>query len=88
MMETFLGELIPPSLSNLWAWTETVCSEASSRGAPFKKRHADKARLHTWLAFQDPPGRQMHNAVLEHIMQPDNQYVRPFVAWFRDLFEL
>jgi hypothetical protein len=45
MMETFLGELIPPSLIDLWAWTETVCTEASSRGAPFKNRHADKARL-------------------------------------------
>jgi len=87
-LETFLGTLIPPKQIDVWKWTERACIEARNLGAPFKERHREKARIHTWLSVQNPPGRQMHNAVTQRILQPGSPNARSFVSWFRDLFEV
>lgn len=43
---------------------------------------------HTWLAWQDEPGKQLHQAVEHGIFDPQSPRSRPFVKWFRRLFEL
>ncbi len=88
MLETFLAFLVPAELEPLWAWTDALCDEAHGRGAPFKDQHREKARIHSWLAFQDPPGRQLHNAVMERILDPRSPHAAPFVSWFRTLYNL
>lgn len=45
------------------AYAGQVVTEASALGAPYRQTHRDKAELHTWLAWQDPPGLQVHLAV-------------------------
>lgn len=63
-------------------------SQAKTLGAPFRDNHREKAELHAWLAWQDPPGRQLHEAVRDRRLPPDPQVMNPFVGWFRQLFEL
>lgn len=87
MLETFLGFLVP-SEYGIWKWTAELCTEARTRGAAFKDVHRDKARIHAWLAFQDPPGRPLHNAVKERILQPGNANAKYFVQWFCRLFSI
>lgn len=87
MLETFLAGLLPASSpSPLWELSLSVLAEAKAQGAPFKDAHVDKARIHTWLAWQDPPGRPLHNAIIETILDPRSPTAAPFVAWFRELF--
>lgn len=88
MLETFLAFLVPKNFHSLWEWTEGLCQDARERGAPFKDRHRDKVRIHAWLAFQDPPGRPLHNAIIERILDPSSATARPFVEWFRRLYRL
>jgi Protein of unknown function (DUF3226) len=89
MLETFLAYLVPPGTAeDLWRWTDELCEEARQREAPFKDAHRDKARLHAWLAFQDPPGRSLHHAIFKHILAPDHPKGDAFFDWFVELFGL
>jgi len=88
MLETFLKFLLPNKSNKLWELSENVCQQASSLNAPFKSTHEDKAKIHTWLAWQNPPGRQLHNAVMEKILFPSSPYAATFINWFRELFEI
>jgi hypothetical protein len=63
-------------------------SYARRLGAPFRDSHREKAELHAWLAWQDPPGRQLHEAVRARALPPAPPVTNAFVAWFRHLFDL
>ena len=88
MLETFLKFLLPDNGENLWDLTEQACRDAIKHGAPFKEYHKDKAKIHTWLAWQNPPGRQLHNAIMERILAPTSPHANDFMMWFQKLFEV
>jgi hypothetical protein len=44
-------------------------TEAKTKGAKFIDEHIDKAYIYSWLAWQKPPGRQLHNAIQEEILR-------------------
>ena len=67
----------------------TKCvAEAKSHRAPFRDVHERKAELHTWLAWQDPPGLRLHEAVEHAVLDPAGAESQPFVNWFKNLFRL
>jgi len=88
MMETFLTYLVPDHDDAVLKHAESARDQARALGAPYKKTHADKAKIHTWLAWQNEPGRPLHNAVLERILDPHSPHAATFVKWFRSLFEV
>lgn len=62
-------------------------AEALDRGATFDaKRRRDKARIHSWLAWQREPGKQLHEAVAHRTLDARSPQAGPFVDWFRRLF--
>jgi hypothetical protein len=88
MLETFLTYLIPTDNETLWELAQKVTQEAKSQGAGFTDPHLDKANIYTWLAWQNPPGRQLHQAIMERILNPKSPYAQSFVTWFRTLYGL
>ncbi|MTJ15613.1 MULTISPECIES: DUF3226 domain-containing protein [unclassified Dolichospermum] len=88
MLETFLAYMIPDESEPLWQYTQEVVTEAKARGAKFINSHIDKARIYSWLAWQNPPGRQLHNAIQEKILDPQHPKAQVFVKWFKDLYDL
>ncbi|XOF32966.1 MAG: DUF3226 domain-containing protein [Candidatus Electrothrix sp. YB6] len=88
MLETFLQFLLPEDDKELWEFTEQSCRQATNYGASYKEPHLDKAKIHTWLAWQNPPGRQLHNAVMERILSPTSPQAASFMQWFQKLFEV
>lgn len=86
MMETFLTYLVPDDCDPVLKHAESARDKAKEIGALYKEVHADKAKIHTWLAWQDPPGRQLHQAVMGRILDPRSPHAKAFVTWFRDLF--
>jgi hypothetical protein len=88
MLETFLAYLVPNESATLWQYTKQTVIEAKDNGANYKQTHLDKANIYTWLAWQNPPGRQLHNAVMEKILNPHHPKARVFIKWFRDLYNL
>lgn len=93
MLETFLQFLLPEGGKELWQFSENCCQQAKviqakEQGDCFKDCHSDKAKIHTWLAWQNPPGRQIHQAITERILSPASPQAAVFMQWFKDLFEV
>ncbi len=88
MLETFLAYLVPTASQSLWTYATEAVAEAKTLGAPYRDVHIDKAKIYTWLAWQAPPGRQLHNAIMERILDPQSPYASGCVDWFRVLYDL
>jgi hypothetical protein len=88
MMESFLLFLAPDRNDAVVKFAEAACATARSLGAPFRPSHDSKAKIHTWLAWQDEPGRQLHEAVRDKVLDASSDHASAFVAWFRTAFAL
>ena len=88
MLETFLAYLVKDESEALWQYSQQVVSEAKSKGATYKPTHVHKANIHTWLAWQDEPGNQLHIAVKKKILDPQHPKAQNFVNWFKTLYKL
>ncbi|QYO63127.1 DUF3226 domain-containing protein [Leptolyngbya sp. 7M] len=88
MLETFLAYMIPVGNEVLWQFAQETVQGAKSRGAVFTDSHLDKANIYTWLAWQNPPGRQLHQAIMERLLNPQHPNAQRFVNWFMTLYEL
>lgn len=85
-LEDFLVQLIPSESQNLYELAQNCVATAKRNGASFKDSHQTKAEIHTWLSWQDEPGKQLHEAVHHRVLDPERPESGPFVAWFRKLF--
>jgi hypothetical protein len=88
MLETFLAYMIPDNSEPLWKYAQEVVAEAKNRGALYIDPHVDKARIYTWLAWQAPPGQQLHDAIKQRILNPLHPNAQTFVNWFKTLYDL
>ncbi|MCI5133247.1 MAG: hypothetical protein D3904_17465 [Candidatus Electrothrix sp. EH2] len=88
MLETFLEFLLPDNSEALWKLAGRTCEQAAANGAGFKEARTDKAKIHTWLAWQNPPGRQLHDAVKQRILHSASPQAAIFMYWFQKLFEV
>lgn len=88
MLETFLSYLIPAGGDELWNHTDAQVDHAKSLGAPFREVHRDKARIHSWLAVQDPPGESLHLAVMQRMFDSQSVKCQAFIEWFVMLYDL
>ena len=88
MLEDFLIRLIPEDSRDVYELAGKCVAEAARSGAPFKDVHKTKAEIYTWLAWQDEPGRQLHEAVHHRVLDPERPESQPFVHWFRPLFDV
>lgn len=86
-LETFLALLVPEN-DGLWGFAQDVVDHVIDREARYATRGSDKAKIHSWLAWQADPGRQLHEAVKHKIFESSSPRAAPFVKWFRELFEL
>lgn len=88
MLETFLAYIIRDDGETIWQYAQEVANEAKNKGASFKDSYLDKAKIYTWLAWQEEPGRQLHQAIKYEILNPQHPKAQTFVTWFKTLYEL
>ncbi len=88
MLETFLTYMIPDENESIWNYAKTTVMEAQNIGASFIENNTDKANIHTWLAWQNSPDPQLHNAVMEKILNPKHPQAQIFINWFKKLYDL
>ena len=88
MLETFLRHLVPDSFKPLWQHAEASFNTACALGASCRPVHADKARIHTWLAWQDPPGESPGRALTKKTLNSNSPSAMAFVSWFKKLYLL
>ena len=87
-LELFLRYLIPETSEPVWRFAEECVANAKTTGAPFAESQVRKAKLYTWLAWQEPPGQSPGAAITKKILDPNADRATDFLHWFRDLYEL
>jgi len=86
MLENFCHTLVPAVSKGLWEFACQCAQNAKAYGASYKVVHTDKAYMHTWLAWQDPPGERMGSAITKQILRNETASAMSFVRWFRELY--
>ncbi len=86
-LETFLRDLVPDQ--PLWNYAEG-CTETARRNwdAPYRNAHTNKAKLYTWLSWQDPPVQNPGRALESRALDATLPATQSFISWFRKLFDL
>jgi hypothetical protein len=85
-LETFLRTLIAEDDSVI-RYAQYVTDWAKKKkGAKFKPNDREKAVIHTWLAWQEEPGKPYGTAIRARFFRHDSPAALGFVAWFRQLF--
>ena len=52
----------------------------------YKDIHRSKAKVHTYLAWQEVPGMPMGQAITTHVLNPNSSKAKIFVDWLSNLF--
>jgi hypothetical protein len=84
-LEDFLAQLVPPG-DPCWGCAEESTRCAKELGAGFTEPDFIKARIHTWLAWQEEPGLPFGTAIRAATFAHDTAAARKFVAWMERLF--
>jgi hypothetical protein len=87
MIEDFIKFLVPEN-DVLWPLAEGIVQKVIETDCKFRPSYRSKAFLHTWLAWQEEPGRPMGQAITKKYLNANASYAQMFIAWIRELFEL
>lgn len=87
MMEDFIS-FLRPSEDVFWPMAEEVVVKVIEKGCHFRSSYKSKACLHTWLAWQEEPGKPMGQAITKRYVDADAIHAKQLISWFRNVFEL
>jgi hypothetical protein len=87
MVEHFVSKLIP-SGDVLWPVAGDVVQKVIATKCNFALVHHMKAEIHTWLAWQEEPGKPMGQAITKHYLDANAPHAQKLIAWLNKLFAL
>jgi hypothetical protein len=88
-IETLCAKLIPDEQSGVWDYTETAITTAKKRGATWRHpEDRDKARVHSYLAWQSEPGTPPGLAIKTRLLDAHASAAKPYIDWMLELFRL
>ncbi len=86
MLENFVAFLVPEEDDLMPVVDETLAGIESRKLNRYSIVHHDKARIHTWLAWQESPGTPMGMAVTKKYLTTTPAICQDFVDWLNLLF--
>jgi hypothetical protein len=87
MLEDFCGFLVPPG-DPLWDQAEQCLQQIPENERRFPPERCSKARIHTWLAWQEEPGNPLGTAITARYLDADAPHAQQLIDWVRQLFDL
>lgn len=87
MLEDFVYAMAPFDDPLLTKVDETLTEIETEKIAKYKEVHKAKARLRTWLAWQEEPGVAINIAIKKNLLSADVPNCRNFITWLKDLFQ-
>jgi hypothetical protein len=85
ILEDFLRFLVPAG-SRLFEHVKSSVAAIPERERRFSKPTEPKVLIHTWLAWQEEPGRPYGTAITARFLDPNVAQVDDLVAWIKRLF--
>ena len=88
-LEHFLGQIIPKKSNEIWNQVNSVMRELDKKSLiNFSRVMEQKAKMHTWLAWQNKPGLPFGQAIEANYFDLDHELVNQFTTWFQRTFVL
>lgn len=87
MMEDFVTCMVPEEDMLLKEVDIVLKRLEDNKLNRYKLVHHAKARMHTWLAWQDEPGMPMGTAITKRVLSTDGELCTRFVEWLCRLFD-
>ncbi len=84
MLEDFCATLIDPEHLNIAQ--QAVENIKNMDVSSFKPVHRTKADIHTYLAWQDEPGKPIGQSITSKVLNAEAETATVFVAWLNKLF--
>ena len=85
MLEDFLMEMANKEALQI---AENCIINAKEKGmTTYKQGHHSKALIHTWLSWQDEPGRPLGQAITANVLKPETKLAKAFINWLKKLFK-
>ena len=67
--------------------SEDVLTDLETEGIQkYRPVHRSKAKIHTYLAWQDVPGRPMGQAITANILNSNSNVAVMFAKWLKEMF--
>lgn len=85
ILEDFLRSLVPPA-SKLFAHVQSSVANIPPGERRFTELAEPKAVLHTWLAWQEDPGKPLGTAITARFLDANVPEVDVLADWLRRLF--
>ncbi len=85
MLEHFAAMLIPPH-DTLWPLAVNCVDAIPESERRFIPEHLTKAQIHTWLAWQQEPGKPIGQALAKRYFDADAPLAVTFSSWIQSLF--
>jgi len=64
-----------------------ILQPAKAKGlTTYKPDHHSKAVIHTWLSWQDEPGKPLGQAITANLLKPETDLAQVFINWLKKLF--
>ena len=87
MLEDFISFLIPIE-DKLLPFVEDALTEIEKQELnKYSKEHRSKAKIHTWLAWQEDPGTPLGLSITRKYLSTDEEICQKFVKWLSELFK-
>lgn len=87
MIEDFMSLLIPAG-DILWPMAQDIVQQVITRDQRFPQTQEMKANIHTWLAWQEEPGKPMGQAITKRYLDAAAPDAQQLIRWIRQLFDL
>jgi hypothetical protein len=85
MLEDFIGQIVPDG-DDLWDKAKLNVDEIER--PRFPEQHKSKAYIHTWLAWQEEPGKPLGLAITFRYLDANTPTAQKLIDFLRRLFEL
>jgi len=87
MLEDFMSLLIPAG-DILWPMAQGIVQQVTITDRRFPQTQEMKANIHTWLAWQEEPGKPMGQAITKRYLDATAPHAQQLISWLRKLFDL
>jgi hypothetical protein len=85
ILEDFLRFLVPTG-SQLFEHVKASVAAIPEKERRFSELAVPKAVIHTWLAWQEEPGKPLGTAITAKFLDPNMKQVDVLVAWLKNLY--
>lgn len=85
MLEDFVSLMVPDG-DKLWEYSSDCLREVVRIDRRFPESRLAKARIHTWLAWQEEPGTALSAAITKNYLRVNSPNALVFLGWLSRLF--